>query len=41
MRKIAFSKILNQVGQNLENAAKKGVDIGGDLDQCMSKFDKA
>jgi hypothetical protein len=39
MRKQALVKILNQVSNNFKDAQQKGVDIGGDIDGCMTKFD--
>ena len=39
LRKRALVSILGQVGKNFLTAQKKGVDLGGDIDQVMTKFD--
>ncbi len=38
LRKKAFVSILNQVGKNFLEAKTVGLDLGGDLDKCMTKF---
>ena len=40
LRKRALASILSQVGKNYFSAQQKGLDLGGQLDQCMSKFDE-
>jgi hypothetical protein len=40
LRKRALVSILGQVGSNFLNCQKKGVDLGGHIDYCMTKFDE-
>jgi len=40
LRKKAFVSILNQVNKNYFQAQKKGIDLGGKIDQVMTKFDE-
>ena len=40
LRKKALASILEQVGKNFIIAQEKGIDLGGQIDQCMSKFDE-
>ena len=40
LRQKALAKILSQVGANNEKAKVSGLDIGGDIAPCMTKFDQ-
>jgi hypothetical protein len=40
LRQKALAKILNQVGINNDKAKISGLDIGGDIAPCMTKFDQ-
>ena len=39
LRQKALSKILSQVGGDFQKAKKTGLDIGGDIEPCLTKFD--